>query len=140
MQVGEQKELSRRALDAWGSGSSVDVSQLFTDDYINHQEPDVSGGVSDKTLVDWERLVTEFHGAFSNVEARPLMQVAEGDLVATRWQITATHTGEYMGAQPTGKVVSWTGVQLDRYQGGKIAESWVDWDKYGLFAALGLVP
>ncbi len=37
------------------------------------------------------------------------------------------------------KEVTWTSIQIDRFENGRIAESWVDWDKYRLFAQLGLV-
>ena len=65
--------------------------------------------------------------------------IAEGDLVATRWQFEATHTGVYLGRPPTGKRAIWTGVQIDRVANGRIVESWVDWDKCRLFETLGFV-
>ena len=51
----------------------------------------------------------------------------------------ATQTGIYLGHPPTGKRAIWTGVQIDRFENGKIVESWVDWDKYRLFETLGFV-
>ncbi len=44
-----------------------------------------------------------------------------------------------MGVAPTGKEITWTGVQIDRFAYGIFVESWVDWDKYSFFLALGLV-
>ena len=75
-------------------------------------------------------LCIDFRTSFSDTKAEILLQIAEGDLVATRWQLTATHTGDFLGRAPSGKQASWTGVHTDRFAGGKIAESWVDWDKY----------
>ncbi len=40
-----------------------------------------------------------------------------------------------MDLAPTNKEVTWTGVSIDRFENGKIVESWVDWDKYRLFQA-----
>ena len=68
-----------------------------------------------------------------------MIQIAEGYQVATRWEFTATHTGDFIGAAPTGKQIIWTGVQIDRFEDGKIVESWVDWDKYRFLEGLGLV-
>ena len=68
-----------------------------------------------------------------------MIQIAEGDKVATRWEFAATHTGDFMGHGPTGKQVTWTGVQIDRFEDGKIIESWVDWDKYRFLEGLGLL-
>lgn len=83
--------------------------------------------------------MSDFHKAFSNSKTGILMQIAEGDLVATLWEFTAKHTGEFLGLAPTAEEVTWTGVQIDRFQGGKIVESRVDWDKYRFLAGLGLV-
>jgi predicted ester cyclase len=66
------------------------------------------------------------------------MQIAEADLVASRYRFTATHTGEYMGTPPTHREVTWTGIQIDRFANGK-AESWVAWDKFGFLHGLGMV-
>ena len=103
------------------------------------QEPDVEGGVTSKSLDAWKELVAGYHDAFSSSKFVVLMQIAEGDLVATRWEITATHTGDNMGRVPTNKEITWTGVEIDRFEDDKIVESWVDWDKYRLFEELGLV-
>jgi hypothetical protein len=33
-----------------------------------------------------------------------------------------------------------TGISIDRWQNGKIVESWVNWDALGLLQQLGAVP
>ena len=48
-------------------------------------------------------------------------------------------TGGYLGHPATGRTVTWTGVQVDRIAGGRIAESRVDWDMYRQFKGLGLI-
>jgi predicted ester cyclase len=139
MSIQEQKEISHRSLEMWASRHSGKPEDIFAGNYVNHQEPDVQGGISDKNLESWKQLVSDFHKSFSNSKVRILMQIAEGDLVANRWEFMATHTGDFMGIGRTGKEITWTGVQIDRFQEGKIVESWVDWDKYRFLAGLGLV-
>ncbi|WGV23158.1 ester cyclase [Halotia branconii] len=139
MSANNCKEISRRAIRMWDSNNSDSPKDIFTKNYVNHQEPDVEGGVSDKNLEEWKKMISNYHKSFSNSKALVLMQIAEGDLVSTRWEFTAIHTGEYIGLAPTGKEVTWTGIEIDRFEDGKIVESWVDWDKYRLFEGLGLV-
>jgi len=139
MSLNDQKALSRRALEMWASGNAVSPDEIFAGNYVNHQAPSVEGGVRALSLAQWKDLVRGYHESFSNSKVAILLQIAEGDLVATRWQFTATQTGEFMGLAPTDKDVTWTGVQTDRFENAKIAESWVDWDMYSFFAALGLV-
>ena len=91
-------------------------------------------------LAAFEELVRAYHSAFTNSKVEVLTQIAEGDLVATRWRITATNTGEYLNlAKPTNERITWTGVLIDHFEDGRIAETWVSWDKYRFFQGLGLV-
>ncbi|MGF1472867.1 MAG: ester cyclase [Rubrobacteraceae bacterium] len=139
MSLDGYKDVSRRSLEMWASGNSDDPDEIFVEDYVNHQEPDLEGGVSEKSLEDWKALLDTHEDSFSDFEVRILMQVAEDDLVTTYWEFTATHTGEFLGLSPTGKELTWTGVSIDRFREGKIAETWVVWDKYRQFEELGLV-
>ncbi len=123
----------------WASGNRDVPEEVFAESYVNHQEPDAAGGVTSIDLSGWKAIVEDNHRAFADFEVRILLQVAEGDLVATRWQFKATQTGVYLGQAPTGKTATWTGVQTDRFENGKIVESWVDWDKYRLFSELGFL-
>jgi predicted ester cyclase len=66
--------------------------------------------------------------------------VAEGDKVVVRWKSRGTHQGEFMGAAPTGRLVTFTGMRLFRMAENKIAESWVNIDERGLQEQLGAVP
>ncbi len=139
MSLDDQKDLSRRAILLWASDNTDTAEDIVAQSYINHQEPYAKGGVGDLSLEAWKDLVSGYHSAFSNSQVRILTEIAEDALVAIRWEITATHTGEYMDLAPTNKEVTWTGVSIDRFENGKIVESWVDWDKYRLFQGLGLV-
>ncbi len=49
-------------------------------------------------------------------------QIAEGDWVATSITARGTHRGEWMGIRPTGKVLTYTGVNVDRVVDGRIVE------------------
>jgi predicted ester cyclase len=45
-----------------------------------------------------------------------------------------------MGIPATGKQSEVTGITIDRIVGGKIVESWNNWDTLGLLQQLGVVP
>ena len=135
----DDKVLARRSLEMWASDNTDRPEDVFAETYVNHQESDAKGGVSSLDLAGWKAVVEDNRRAFSDFQVRILVQIAEGDLVATRWRFSATHTGDYLGHPATGKRASWTGVQIDRFDKGKIVESWVDWDKYRLFEELGFL-
>lgn len=67
-------------------------------------------------------------------------QIAEGDRVCTRWTWNGTHTGDFMGIQPTGMQVSMTGTTVHRCRDdGKLVEGWWQYDLLGLMGQLGAV-
>ena len=136
----DHKTTSKHLLALWGDNALHQSDEYLAAGYVNHQMPDAAGGTSDKSLEEWKALVAEFHSGFSDVKMEVMLQVAEGDYVCSRWRITGKQTGEFRGLEePTGKTSTWTGVHTDRYEGGKLVESWVDWDKYGFLEGLGLV-
>lgn len=140
MSLDENKALARQSLEMWASDSDDRPEDVFAATYANHQESDIRGGVQTRDLASWKDVVQKHHTGFPDLTVRLDTQIAEGDRVATRWEFSGHHTGAFMGVAPTGKVVTWTGVQIDRIEDGKIVESWVDWDKYRLLKGIGLIP
>jgi predicted ester cyclase len=64
--------------------------------------------------------------------------VAVGDRVTVRFTARGTQRGPLLGAAGTGRAVEVTGVAVHRLVDGRIAETWVWWDAYGLALRLGL--
>jgi steroid delta-isomerase-like uncharacterized protein len=79
-------------------------------------------------------------GAFPDLRMSIDEQVADGDRVMTRWTATGTHKVDLMGAKPTGKQVTFSGVACDRIDGGRVVERWEIMDQLGLLQQVGLVP
>ena len=55
-------------------------------------------------------------------------QIAEGDMVASRFTGTSVHRGKFLGADPTGQETSYSGIHIHRIADGKIAEEWSEAD------------
>ena len=90
-----------------------------------------------------ENLRAAFPDYHRTVEA----QVAEGDLVVTRWTMRGTHRGPYRSGAlgrtlaPTGRRVEVPGTSIHRLAGGRIVESWVQGnDSAQLLLQLGALP
>lgn len=66
--------------------------------------------------------------------------IAEGDLVAVRFQAEGTHLGEFQGYPPTGQPVVWTGINIFRIECGRIVESWSEVDGVGRLEQIGVLP
>jgi predicted ester cyclase len=61
----------------------------------------------------------------------------DGDNVIIRWQAEGTNEGEFQGYAPTGKWVTWSGINIFRIECGLIAEEWSEVDGLGRLRQLG---
>ena len=96
------------------------LKEIVADDFINHT---VAGSIPNN--VDGLRqFITMLHAGFSDFDVSIHEQVAEGDVVATRKTIKATHTGEVMGRSATGKQVVFNVMDFVRLRDGKYIEHW----------------
>jgi steroid delta-isomerase-like uncharacterized protein len=67
-------------------------------------------------------------------------QIAEDDKVASRFEWTGTHNGEFLGIPATGRPVRVWGVVIDRLQDGRIKDTRILMDTPGLMGQLGVLP
>jgi predicted ester cyclase len=126
-------------LKAWKEVLESYHEDVVSRSHQNHRDFDTAGGRGSKDLKGWKDLLKSYHEAFSNSKVDILSQIVEDDMVATRWRATADHTGKFGSHPPTRKKSTWTGVTIDRFDNGKIAESWINWDKYSFLKGFGLI-
>jgi len=87
-----------------------------------------------------KELIAGYRAAFPDIHVTIEDQIADGDLVVSRWSAKGTHQGELMGIPATGKHATVTGITIDRIADGLIVESWNNWDTLGLMQQLGAIP
>ncbi len=66
--------------------------------------------------------------------------IAEGDRVMTLWTFHGTHQGEYLDVPPTGREVTYCGVNIFQIEDGRIAEIRDLTDRLWLWQQLGVLP
>ena len=88
----------------------------------------------------YARTVVEFVTAFPDVKFTVLDLIAENDKVVACWTFSGTHQGVFRGLAPTGKKISVDGSTINQLANGKIMDSYVSWDLWGLMQQLGAIP
>jgi steroid delta-isomerase-like uncharacterized protein len=78
--------------------------------------------------------------AFPDLERTIEDLVAEGDKVVARWTAKGTHTGDFQGIPPTGRVATSSGITIFRIADGRIVEEWSESDMLGLLQQVGAIP
>ncbi len=82
-----------------------------------------------------------FWAAFPEGRVELLQVLAEGDLLAARFQISGRLESEFMGVQPDGKSISIEALNLFRMTDQeRCAERWVRMDEVAFMSQLGLMP
>lgn len=66
--------------------------------------------------------------------------LSDGDDLAVRYHLDATHRGDFNGIPATGKRISITGITIMHFVDGKVVERWSESDFMGLMQQLGAVP
>ena len=97
----------------------------------------LAGDLHGETL---KQFFASIRTAFPDAKRSVEDQFTDDIHVVTRWKVTATHQGDFLGIAPTGKRVGVTGISIHRICNGKIAEEWQEWDSLGLMQQLGVVP
>ena len=134
------KLIGRRVLlEMWGAGDLGVADELYAPDYVDH----VARGPEPSRVVRVEGIkqaVRLFRVAFPDLQYAVEEEMAERDLVWTRFSASGTHLGSFFGAAPTGRTVTYTGMDLNRIANGQIVESWVNYDALALLQQVGVVP
>ena len=76
--------------------------------------------------------------AFSNRTYHEQARVTQGEWVSAFGYIEATHSGEFMGVAPTGKIVQIRYTDFWKVSDGKIEDNWVTVDFPFVLAQLGV--
>ena len=126
----------RRYLDEVVNAGSTDLlAGLIATNHIGHDPLGDHYGPEGMRIA-----VAEYRAAFSDLRVTAEDFVTEGDKVVHRFTLRGTHTGPFMGIPPTGRVVTVSGIAIDRLADGKVAESWVNLDALNLLRQLGAPP
>jgi steroid delta-isomerase-like uncharacterized protein len=88
----------------------------------------------------WRRNAEAFFKAFPDIQMEEQDMFATDDKVAVRFRFSGTHTGEFLGNQPTGKRVDYQSYELYRIADGKIAEEWICADMLTILTQIGAFP
>src|SRR5918997_6855843 len=120
----ESKALARRFLEAQAKGDMETLDELMAPNFVDRsllpgQKP---------SREDYKQSLADMLAVFSNTSFTIEAQIAEGDLVVSRFTGTSVHRGKFLGVDPTGKETSYSGITIHRIVDGKIVEEWGESD------------
>ena len=138
MSAEENKAVVRRVIEEMFNKGNLDAAdELIAPDFVQH-DPAMPEEVHGPE--GFKNFAAAYRAAFPDLHMNIEEQIAEGDLVATRWTVTGTHDGEIMGINPTGSRVAQPGMDISRVSEGKVAETWEGYNPMVLMEQIGAIP
>jgi steroid delta-isomerase-like uncharacterized protein len=129
------KQLVRRFYEEVWARGNVDVADdVFARDYVRH---DLRATEAAPGPEGQKQIARAFRAAFPDLAFDVEIVLAEGDYVAARWTASGTHTGRWGDVEATGRFVTFSGVNVFRFERGRVAEIWNHRDDLGLQEQLG---
>ncbi|MGF1662751.1 MAG: ester cyclase [Kineosporiaceae bacterium] len=124
-------------LAALQAGDAALVGERVDATFVDH-DPTTGAGSARSAVAARASL----RGAMPDLTVTPLLDhtISEGDRVLVRWTARGRHDGTALfGAAPSGSTITWTGSDIFRVAGGRVAERWTSADTLGLARQAGAV-
>lgn len=118
---------------AINSGKLYEFTDLMTADVEDH-DPAPDQGKGPEGFIEF---FTELRSAFPDLEVAVDQMVTDDENVAMAYTITGTHQGVFQGVAATGKKIKARGMQIAKFEDGRIAERWGSSDELGILKQLG---
>jgi len=124
--------------EAWNQGSEKANDELYTEYVLGHGLGEAGNDAvgRDHFRVFWRNLRTALPDLHVTVEDT----ITQGEKVAIRIVLEATHLGEGLGVPPSNARVKISGIVIARVVNGQIAEAWNNWDQFALLQQIHAIP
>lgn len=132
---------------------NIATIQRFLEEVINQGRLDAANELVEEDFIELDPLPGQRQGREGLKEVIGMMRaafpdmhwvaeetVAAGEKVVTRFKWTGTHRGDFLGIPATGRRVTVPGVVIDGLNAGKMADSRILMDTFGLMQQLGVIP
>ena len=113
---------------AWNSGDETVFEEHLAPDFAHLGGRDA-----------FKAMVLGFRSAFPDFHLEVHDMFGVGEKVVTRFTLSGTHEGEFMGIAPTGRSVEFGGIAIDEKRDGVRVDGWAQLDRLGLLTQLGAV-
>ena len=127
------------ATQTFGEAANTGNFDLFNEvvapDSVDH-DPGPGQGAGPE---GFRQFFSELRSAFPDLNIEVEHMVTDDDNVAFAYTMTGTHQGDFMGVPATGRRVSARGMQIGRFENGKLVERWGSSDELGILKQLGQV-
>lgn len=116
----QYKTISQKFIEeVFNARKTEEANNFVTPDVIYH-----GMGEEVRGLEEFKRWVAEDLSAFPDMKITIVDNFAEGNKVAVRWTLKATHEKDFADFPATHKKFETQGVEIFHFEGNKVKEAW----------------
>lgn len=131
------KMAMQKVYDAFASGNTDSLGNYVAENCVEHTPME---GTNPQGLQGLKDMIAMQRSAFPDMKCTVISMVAEGDMVATHFNMKGTNTGA-MGKMPaSGKAIDINGVDLVKFENGKAVEHWGYMEEGKMMKQMGMIP
>ena len=132
----EQEAIARRWFEEVLNGADLAVlDEMLSPEFTYHSG--ALGQMSAGELAD--AVLGPILVGFPDVDYTITQAFTGDDVVTLIWSAQGTHTGSFQGYAPSGTSATWTGINVYRFECGRVAEAWAEVDALGRLRQMGEV-
>jgi len=114
----DNKATARRVLEAFNTGDTSIIDEVFEPDFRSHSKP--FPGV-EATRDGLKREIQALREAFPDAQFTETGISEQGNTVTINWSMTGTHAKPILGVEASGERVTQTGQEVLEFRGHRIA-------------------
>lgn len=122
--------------EAVNTGNLEMIRDVVSEKVKDHDPADIQGPGA-QGFIDFFSMM---RSAFPDLGVEVKHMVTDDDNVSFAYTVSGTHKGEFMGVSPTGKSFKVRGMQIGRFEDGKLVERWGATNELGILKQLGVKP
>ena len=128
----QHTEAQEKFGEAINTGNLEMIREVVAADVKDH-DPAPMQGPGPQGFIDFFSMM---RSAFPDLNVEVEHMVTDADNVSFAYTVSGTHQGEFMGLAPTGKTFKVRGMQIGRFEDGKLKERWGSSDELGILKQL----
>lgn len=132
----DRKDTVRRMADELFNKGNLDIcDEVFASNCSFHDPSFPIEGVA-----GMKQQVTNLRTSQPDLHMDVQAVLMDGDMTCARWTSGGTVRNEFRGIPATGKSYVMTGMTMDKWEGDRIVEEWINYDLIGALTQAGVMP
>ncbi|MBK6344085.1 MAG: ester cyclase [Flavobacteriales bacterium] len=137
-EMDQMKQATQRFYDMWLAGKSDGIEEFVAENFVSHNP---IPGITSTGIQQMKDMIALSSQTFTDNKVEDMSMTADGDRVVAHYKWKAVNTGSMDPSMPaTNKPIDVHGVDIMRFENGKVVEHWGYMEEMKMMQQLGMMP